>query len=407
MLRDAALTVSGLLNPALGGPPVRPHQPDGVWEEIFMGRFTYEPSQGAAQYRRTLYAFWRRSIAPTFLFDSAQRRVCEVGMSRTNTPLQALTLLNDQTMMEASQALAAQMLVRSQSPAQRLNWLTQQVLSRPATAQEILNAMNRLGRTDAKLTPLLNQAIGRQSGAPEYDPERVAAVVGAIREGKGDAKRGAEVYRMAQLACVACHQIGDEGGVIGPALNGVGAGMPLDQIVESILWPNRQIKEGFQAVAFTTTAGAAITGYVERESDDIVWYRDTATPWIKPLAKKDIASREVIPTLMPPHLTASLTDEQFLDLVAYLASRYFGMGHYGRIYGSLYMVFGMASAASPVFYGAVRDASGSYDQALLVAGVLFVLGGVLLLALGRYPERFPVTAVSGAAPIQGGASPRE
>ena len=189
-----------------------------------------------------------------------------------------------------------------------------------ATAQEILNAMNRLGRTDAKLTPLLNQAVGRQSGAPEYDPDRVASVVSAIREGKGDAKRGAEIYRMAQLACVACHQIGDEGGVIGPALNGVGAGMPLDQIVESILWPNRQIKEGFQAVAFTTTAGAAITGYVERESDDIVWYRDTATPWIKPLAKKDIANREVIPTLMPPHLTASLTDEQFLDLVAYLAS---------------------------------------------------------------------------------------
>ena len=189
-----------------------------------------------------------------------------------------------------------------------------------ATAQEILNAMNRLGRTDAKLTPLLNQAVGRQSGAPEYDPDRVASVVSAIREGKGDAKRGAEIYRMAQLACVACHQIGDEGGVIGPSLNGVGAGMPLDQIVESILWPNRQIKEGFQAVAFTTTAGAAITGYVERESDDIVWYRDTATPWIKPLAKKDIANREVIPTLMPPHLTASLTDEQFLDLVAYLAS---------------------------------------------------------------------------------------
>jgi MFS family permease len=90
------------------------------------------------------------------------------------------------------------------------------------------------------------------------------------------------------------------------------------------------------------------------------------------------------------------------DLVAYLASRYFGMGHYGRIYGSLYMVFGMASAVSPVFYGGVRDASGSYDPALYTAGVLFVLGGVLLLALGRYPERFPVTAAA-----QGGASPRE
>jgi putative heme-binding domain-containing protein len=189
-----------------------------------------------------------------------------------------------------------------------------------ATAQEILTAMNRLGRTDAKLTPLLNRAIGRQSGAPEYDPDQVAKIVAAVRGGGGDAKRGAEVYRMAQLACTACHRVGDAGGVIGPSLNGVGAGMPLDQIVESILWPDRQIKEGFQAIAFTTKAGAAITGYIERESDDLVWYRDTATPWIKPLAKEDIASREAIPTLMPPGLTASLTEQQFTDLVAYLAS---------------------------------------------------------------------------------------
>lgn len=189
-----------------------------------------------------------------------------------------------------------------------------------ATAQEILTAMNRIGRTDAKLTPLLNHAIGRQSGAPDYDPERVAAVVAALREGKGDAKKGAEVYRLAQLACVACHQIGDEGGVIGPSLNGVGAGMPLDQIVESLIWPDRQIKEGYQAVAFTTKAGASIIGYIERESEDIIWYRNTATPWIVPIKKEDIASRETIPTLMPPGLTASLNDEQFLDLVAYLAS---------------------------------------------------------------------------------------
>ena len=107
MLRDAALHHAGLLNPALGGPPVRPYQPEGVWEELFMGRFKYEPSEGPAQYRRTLYAFWRRTIAPTFLFDSAQRRSCEIRTARTNTPLQALTLLNDQTFLEAAKVLAA------------------------------------------------------------------------------------------------------------------------------------------------------------------------------------------------------------------------------------------------------------------------------------------------------------
>lgn len=133
MLRDAALHGSRLLHVAIGGPPVRPFQPSGVWEENFMGRFTYEPSEGPAQYRRTLYAFWRRSIAPTFLFDSAQRRSCEVRMSRTNTPLQALTLLNDENYLEASRALAASVLKKPQS----IREMSLRVLSREPSETEM------------------------------------------------------------------------------------------------------------------------------------------------------------------------------------------------------------------------------------------------------------------------------
>jgi OFA family oxalate/formate antiporter-like MFS transporter len=73
------------------------------------------------------------------------------------------------------------------------------------------------------------------------------------------------------------------------------------------------------------------------------------------------------------------------DLIAYLASRYFGMAHYGKIYGMLYMPFGIFSAISPVAYGRIRDVSGSYDQMLLAATFLFVSGALLLLTLGRYP----------------------
>lgn len=146
MLRDAALRHAGLLNPALGGPPVRPYQPPGVWEELFMGRFKYEPSQGAAQYRRTLYAFWRRAIAPTFLFDSAQRRSCEVRTARTNTPLQALTLLNDETYLEASRALASQMLQQGDDSSARLKWLVKRVLSRNAKPQELTVLQRELDR---------------------------------------------------------------------------------------------------------------------------------------------------------------------------------------------------------------------------------------------------------------------
>ena len=107
MLRDSLLATSGLLNRAKGGPPVFPYQPPGIWSDQFMGRFTYRPSLGPAAYRRTLYAFWRRSSAPTFLFDNAMRRTCEVTPRRTNTPLHALTLLNDKTSLEAARRLAA------------------------------------------------------------------------------------------------------------------------------------------------------------------------------------------------------------------------------------------------------------------------------------------------------------
>ena len=147
MIRDAALQSSGLLNPAIGGPPVMPYQPEGVWEEMFMGRFQYRPSQGPAQFRRTLYAFWRRSAAPTFLFDSAQRRVCEVRPRETNTPLHALTLLNDLNIRAAARALARMATTQVQQRPERLQLLFRSVLSRPPTAAELDVLTQQLNRT--------------------------------------------------------------------------------------------------------------------------------------------------------------------------------------------------------------------------------------------------------------------
>ena len=77
------------------------------------------------------------------------------------------------------------------------------------------------------------------------------------------------------------------------------------------------------------------------------------------------------------------------DVIAYLAAKYFGMAHYGRIYGVLYMPFGIGSAISPILYGAVRDATGGYDAMLMAASVMFSIGGALLLTLGRYPDESP------------------
>ena len=138
MIRDSLLKSSGLLNAATGGPPVFPYQPDGVWRNQFMGRFTYQPTLGPGQYRRTVYAFWRRSSVPTFLFDSAMRRSCEVVPRRTNTPLHALTLLNDRTSLEAARALAdAAIRHASDDVEARLTFLFQLTLSRPPADSEL------------------------------------------------------------------------------------------------------------------------------------------------------------------------------------------------------------------------------------------------------------------------------
>jgi hypothetical protein len=110
MLRDQALAASGLLVEKLGGPPVKVYQPLNIWEDASFGQIKYTQDHGEALYRRSLYIFWRRIVAPTFFFDVANRQQCTVKAGRTNTPLHALVTLNDVTYVEAARALAERML---------------------------------------------------------------------------------------------------------------------------------------------------------------------------------------------------------------------------------------------------------------------------------------------------------
>ncbi|MAQ91550.1 MAG: hypothetical protein CMM03_16970 [Rhodopirellula sp.] len=130
MIRDSVLQASQLLDTTVGGPPVRPYQPSGVWADITMGRFKYKPSQGDAQFRRTVYTFWRRSAAPAFLFDNAKRRVCQVTTPITNTPLHALTLMNDLTYLESSRVLAQNAATAFTTRPEQINYIYEHLLSR-------------------------------------------------------------------------------------------------------------------------------------------------------------------------------------------------------------------------------------------------------------------------------------
>jgi hypothetical protein len=114
IVRDQALAAAGLLVPTVGGPSVRPWMPEGVWDEtsVYGDLRGYKPDTGPGRFRRSLYTVWKRTAAPPtmLVFDAPNREICTVKRTRTNTPLQALALLNETTFVEAAHGLAGRML---------------------------------------------------------------------------------------------------------------------------------------------------------------------------------------------------------------------------------------------------------------------------------------------------------
>jgi hypothetical protein len=138
-IRDQALAFAGLLSARQGGPPVMPYQPAGLWREM-SGTQKYVQAKGEDLYRRSLYTYWKRTIAPPTMgvFDTPQREACAVLQTRTNTPIQALTLLNDPTFVEASRVLGQRMLNEGgDTPANRIDFAFRVVTARPPTPGEL------------------------------------------------------------------------------------------------------------------------------------------------------------------------------------------------------------------------------------------------------------------------------
>ncbi|MEX2580570.1 MAG: PVC-type heme-binding CxxCH protein [Verrucomicrobiales bacterium] len=188
-----------------------------------------------------------------------------------------------------------------------------------AAAEAMMTALSHMGRNEEALLDVLQEATGTPAGARAYSPDLVAELVEEV-EAHGDPGSGEEIYGRAQLTCVACHQLDGVGGIIGPSLDAVGAGLTLDLLVESVLWPQRQLKEGYFAIAVTTKGGETFSGYREKEEDGVLHLRDTASGEVKMIPRVEISKLENVGSLMPPGLTNSLSSEELRDLVAYLAS---------------------------------------------------------------------------------------
>ena len=188
-IRDNMLLLSGLLVPKIGGPSVKPYQPKGYYSNLNFPKRTYVPDKGADQYRRGLYTHWQRTfLHPSMMaFDAPSRQECTAERATSNTPMQALTLLNDPTYVEAARVFAARMIGEGgESVEDRINWAYQSVLSRLPQPKE-LEVMTRLyekHKTEYTSNPDAAGALIATGEAPvteDVDPDELAAWTSVAR----------------------------------------------------------------------------------------------------------------------------------------------------------------------------------------------------------------------------------
>ena len=186
MIRDQALTVSGLLVDRLGGPPVKPYQPPGLWEAVsYNGELTYEPDQGDGLWRRTVYTHWKRTSPPpgVLVLDGPTRETCVVRRPRTNTPLQSLLLLNDETYVEAARVLAATSLASvpaGSAPDELARAMFRRVTARPPEALETAALRDLYAKQKVRFAADRDAArkligVGESPRGRELDPVELAS----------------------------------------------------------------------------------------------------------------------------------------------------------------------------------------------------------------------------------------
>ncbi len=195
LLRDVALSSSGLLNAKVGGVPVYPYLPDSPWESLAITKerdFTYPQSKGADLYRRSLYTFWRRTIAPVNMFDSSARQTCRVRTAITSSPLHALTMLNDPTWVEAARVLAQRVIKEQPNDEARLARAFALVLGRATAGQE---------------PALLAKMLANQRAVYHHTNPNAAEALLAIGESKRDATIRAAEHAAFTATCLALYNL--------------------------------------------------------------------------------------------------------------------------------------------------------------------------------------------------------
>ena len=186
-----------------------------------------------------------------------------------------------------------------------------------AAGRNLLASVRRTGQAHDSLAAVITASSGLTEVRRRYTPELLAMVRESLDA--ADPHRGETVYRSSELACQKCHAIGGAGGAIGPELRSLGAASPLEYIVESLLEPSARIKEGYNAVVVLTADGQLLTGVPLARTEDRLTLRDANGTEVT-VAVDDIEAEKAAGSLMPAGLVDQLTDDDFVDLVAFLAA---------------------------------------------------------------------------------------
>ena len=179
----------------------------------------------------------------------------------------------------------------------------------PRPSKPVANA------TPAAAIPMAAAAYGKYRATPEY----VAAMVKEVRE-QGNAKHGSEVFHRADMACMGCHSVDGKGGTVGPALDAIGSGQPVDFIIGAVLEPQREIKESYEAIQITAKDGRTALGYIVARNAAGASRSAIPSPAPKTTSMPaDIAEEKQIGSLMPAGLVDALSREDLRDLFRYLS----------------------------------------------------------------------------------------
>jgi len=204
-----------------------------------------------------------------------------------------------------------------EGPKELANALKDHTLPR-AIAYAGLQKANSAGKRADVLTKALTQSGNLGSVDQNLSETQMAALIQEVNE-QGDPHRGEFIYRRAELQCSVCHALGGAGGVLGPDMISLGASAPVDYIVESMLEPNKKVKEGYHMTTVYTKDDRVLSGFVALEDERQLVLRDAANQETT-IAKDQIAKKEIASvSMMPPGLTNSLRRDEFIHLIRFLS----------------------------------------------------------------------------------------